>query len=383
MKRTRVKQAIVAGVLAGVVATVIGVAVNQNTHATAQPAAPAVPSPSAAAVLPSSNLIADVAERVVDSVVNISTTQTVEIEQGPFPFDPFFNDPRSPQFGEPDERKAQSLGSGVIVSADGKILTNAHVVRNADEIMVTLHDGTEVEAKVVGSDPKSDLAVIKLETKVNNLRPLVFADSTRTRLGEVVLAVGNPFGVGQAVTMGIVSATGRASVGIVQYEDFIQTDAAINPGNSGGALVNLKGELVGINTAILSRSGGYQGIGFAIPTAMARPIMDMLIKDGKVSRGYLGVSLAPVKHGRGVLIETVEAKAPAAVAGIAPGDIILAVDGTEVRDIGKLRNLVAMKGAHASTTLDVSRDGKTRAVKVKLGELPEQQPRRARIMRRP
>ena len=380
MKRVnRVKQAILAGLCAGVVATAIGLVAADSPQATAQPgvAAPA-PSPGAAAVLPSSNLIADVAERVVPSVVNISTSQTVAVQHGPFLFDPFFSDPFSPHHGVPDERKAQSLGSGVIVSADGKILTNAHVVRNADEITVTLHDGTEHEAKVIGTDPKSDLAVIRLTDRPKNLVPLPFADSTKTRLGEVVLAVGNPFGVGQAVTMGIVSATGRASVGIVQYEDFIQTDAAINPGNSGGALVNLRGELVGINTAILSRSGGYQGIGFAIPTAMARPIMDMLIKDGKVSRGYLGVNLKPVKAGgRGVMIESVEDQAPAARAGIAPGDVILAVDGTEVRDIGKLRNLVAMKGANVATTLDVERDGKTRAVKVTLGELPEQLPRRA------
>ena len=377
MKRhTRVKQAIVAGLFASAVATVIGLTAGDSPSATAQPAAP----PAVA----SSDVVADVAERVVDSVVNISTSQTIEVEQGPFLFDPFFNDPQSPYFGAPDERKAQSLGSGVIVSPDGKILTNAHVVRNADEITVTLHDGSEHDAKVVGVDPKSDLAVIKLEGRFGKLTPLPFADSTRTRLGETVLAVGNPFGVGQAVTMGIVSATGRASVGIVQYEDFIQTDAAINPGNSGGALVNLRGELVGINTAILSRSGGYQGIGFAIPTAMARPIMDALIKDGKVSRGYLGVNLKPVEHGgRGVMIESVEAKAPAARAGITAGDIILAVDGTEVRDLGKLRNMVAMKGANKSATFEISRDGKVRTLEVKLGELPEQQPQQMRRMPRP
>ncbi|MBE7452846.1 MAG: PDZ domain-containing protein [Kofleriaceae bacterium] len=208
--------------------------------------------------------------------------------------------------------------------------------------------------------------------------------------GRVVLAVGNPFGVGQAVTMGIVSATGRAAMGIVDYEDFIQTDAAINPGNSGGALVNLKGELVGINTAILSRTGGYQGIGFAIPTNMARPIMDALIKDGRVSRGWLGVTLAPLDAdaaararlgaARGVLVAQVGDDTPAARAGFTPGDVILAIDGAEVRDVGRLRNAVAIKGAGQTATFDVHRDGKVKQVKVKLGALPETQPaRRVRV----
>ncbi|HUQ08451.1 MAG TPA: Do family serine endopeptidase [Kofleriaceae bacterium] len=379
MKRMiRMKHAIVAGAGAAVIAAVIGAATNTNVHSYAQSAPPP-------AALPGSVQISDVAERVVDSVVNISTTQTVE--QGPFQFDPFFADPSSPFYQQPDDRKAQSLGSGVIVSEDGKILTNAHVVRNAESIVVTLHDGTEVEAKVLGSDPKADLAVIKLKDKASNLRPLVFADSSKLRLGEVVLAVGNPFGVGQAVTMGIVSATGRASMGIVDYEDFIQTDAAINPGNSGGALVNMRGELVGVNTAILSRSGGYQGIGFAIPTNMVRPIMDALIKDGKVNRGWLGVTLAPLdakaqaKFGvaRGVLVAEVGSNTPAEKAGLSAGDVIIALDGAEVRELGKLRNAVAIKGAGKTATLEVSRDGKRKELKVTLGALPEQPQRRVRI----
>ena len=201
MKRMiRMKHAFVAGAGAAIIAAVVGAAVNTNNHAVAQSAPPAA--------LPASAQISDVAERVVDSVVNISTTTTVE--SGPFLFDPFFADPSSPFHGAPDQRKAQSLGSGVIVSADGKILTNAHVVRNAQEIFVTLHDGTEVEAKLIGTDPKADLAVLELKDAKTNLAPLPFADSSKLRLGEVVLAVGNPFGVGQAVTMGIVSATGRA-----------------------------------------------------------------------------------------------------------------------------------------------------------------------------
>jgi Do/DeqQ family serine protease len=380
MKRMiRMKHALIAGAGAAVVAAVIGAATNTNIDARAQGGPPP------AAALPASAQISDVAERVVDSVVNISTTQTVD--SGPFMMDPFFADPSSPFFQQPDARKAQSLGSGVIVSADGKVLTNAHVVRNAEEILVTLHDGSEHEAKLVGTDPKSDLAVLKLKDVKRNLTPLAFADSSKLRLGEVVLAVGNPFGVGQAVTMGIVSATGRGSMGIVDYEDFIQTDAAINPGNSGGALVNMRGELVGVNTAILSRSGGYQGIGFAIPTNMVRPIMEALIKDGKVSRGYLGVTLAPLdakaqakfKVAHGVLVAQVGDDSPAAKAGLFAGDVVVAVDGTEVREVSKLRNAVAIKGAGKTTTLDIRRDGKAKQLTVKLGALPEQQPRRVRV----
>ncbi|MBK9030784.1 MAG: trypsin-like peptidase domain-containing protein [Myxococcales bacterium] len=283
---TRIRRSLVAGACAVGLAAGVGLVARSADPRAAQ----------ATPLAGGSTEIADVAERVVDSVVNVSTTQRAAA--GPYAADPFWNDPSSPFFGGDDPRKAQSLGSGVIVSPDGRILTNAHVVDNAAAIRVTLRDGTEFAAKVIGADPRSDVAVLQLipgkGAKLPALRPLPMGDSSTLRLGEVVLAVGNPFGVGQAVTMGIVSAVGRASVGIEQYEDFIQTDAAINPGNSGGALVDMKGHLVGINTAILSRTGGYQGIGFAIPTNMARPIMDMLIKDGRVSRGYLGVQLAPL-----------------------------------------------------------------------------------------
>src|SRR5690606_15521313 len=185
-------------------------------------------------------------------------------------------------------------GSGVIVSADGTILTNNHVVADAKEIKVTTYDRREFDAKVIGTDPKSDLAVIQIQGAPAGLTPIQFGDSSKLRLGEIVLAIGNPFGVGQTVTMGIVSAKGRADLGIVDYEDFIQTDAAINPGNSGGALINMEGKLVGINTAILSRSGGYQGVGFAIPSNMAAPIMQSLQKTGKVVRGWLGVAIQEV-----------------------------------------------------------------------------------------
>ncbi len=371
---TRIRHSLIAGVCAVGVAAGIGLVARgadpQTAHA--QPLAAG------------STQIADVAERVVDSVVNVSTTQIVD--SGPFAADPFWNDPSSPFFGGDDARKAQSLGSGVIVSADGRILTNAHVVKDADAIRVTLRDGTEFAAKQIGIDTRSDVAVLQLipakGQKLPALRPLPFGDSSKLRLGEVVLAVGNPFGVGQAVTMGIVSATGRASVGIEQYEDFIQTDAAINPGNSGGALVDMNGNLVGINTAILSRTGGYQGIGFAIPTNMAKPIMDMLVKDGRVSRGYLGVGLAAldddmrarfgIKAAAGVVVGSVGDGTPAAKAGLQQGDVVTAIDGQAIRDVGRLRNLIATRGAGKVVKLDVARGAATRTIAVTLGELPDQ-----------
>jgi serine protease Do len=323
--------------------------------------------------------IPDVAERVVDSVVNISTSHT--IEAGPASFDPFFSDPFSPGFGDSGDRRAMSKGSGVIVTSSGRILTNAHVVKDADDIKVTLQDGNDFDAKVVGVDPKGDLAVIQLKGNVPVLKPLPFGDSSALRLGEVVLAIGDPFGVGKSVTMGIVSAKGRGGMGIEEYEDFIQTDAAINPGNSGGALVNLKGELVGINTAIASKSGGYAGIGFAIPTNMARPIMDQLVKDGKVSRGYLGVSIGtvtpllvkernlPVQHG--ALVSAVDPNGPAGRSGLVEGDVVVALNGTEIKTHDVLRNTIAM--IKPGTTVDlqvVHKNGSKGAIKTKLGELP-------------
>jgi Do/DeqQ family serine protease len=323
--------------------------------------------------------ISDVAERVVDSVVNISTSHA--IQTGPASFDPFFSDPFSPGFGDPGDRKAMSKGSGVVVTATGRILTNAHVVKDADDIKVTLHDGEDYDAKVVGVDPKADLAVIQLKGKLPALKPLTFADSSTLRLGEVVLAIGDPFGVGKSVTMGIVSAKGRGGMHIEEYEDFIQTDAAINPGNSGGALVNLKGELVGINTAIASKSGGYAGIGFAIPTNMARPIMDQLVKDGKVSRGYLGIVIGTVTPAiakeqnlqaqRGALVVDVDPEGPAAKSGLASGDVVVALDGGEVKTGDVLRNTIAMIKPGTTVELQVIRKNGSKApIKAKLGELP-------------
>jgi serine protease Do len=317
--------------------------------------------------------IADIAERVLPSVVNISMTKVTRMSA---PFLPFFG----PQGGTEDRRE-QGMGSGVIVSKDGYVLTNNHVVADAQEIKVTTSDRREFIATVVGTDPKSDLAVIKIKNAPSNLVPVEFGDSGRLRLGDVVLAIGNPFGVGQTVTMGIVSAKGRADLGIETYEDFIQTDAAINPGNSGGALIDTEGTLVGVNTAILSRSGGYQGIGFAIPSNMASPIMDSLRKNGKVSRGWLGVAIQDVDQelaqalklpsANGILLSDVKAGGPAAKSGLRRGDVVLKVDGTAVDTSGHFRNMIAAAGTRHKVMLEILRDGKPLSIGADLGEMPE------------
>jgi serine protease Do len=284
--------------------------------------------------------------------------------------------------GGQTERQGQGIGSGVIVSTDGYILTNNHVVAEAKEIKVTTSDKREFDATVVGTDPKSDLAVIKIKGSPAGLVAAEFGDSTKLRLGDVVLAVGNPLGVGETVTMGIVSAKGRADLGITAYEDFIQTDAAINPGNSGGALINTEGKLVGINTAILSRTGGYQGIGLAIPSSMARPIMETLKQAGKVSRGFLGVGIQDVDHdlasalklpsANGVLLTEVRSGGPGGKAGLSRGDVVTKVDGTAVTSTGQFRNLIASSGAKKKVTLEVMRDGKPRSLGVELAEVPDE-----------
>ncbi|RYZ01597.1 MAG: Do family serine endopeptidase [Myxococcales bacterium] len=314
--------------------------------------------------------IADVAERVLPSVVTVATIVKQRQPQGL----PFF-------FGPQQERQGQGIGSGVIVSKDGYILTNNHVVAEAKEIKVTISDKREFDATVVGTDPKSDLAVIKIKGSPEGLVAAEFGDSSKLRLGDVVLAIGNPLGVGQTVTMGIVSAKGRADLGITAYEDFIQTDAAINPGNSGGALINTEGKLVGINTAILSRTGGYQGIGLAIPSSMAQPIMETLKTSGKVSRGFLGVGIQDVDHDlvaalklssqNGVLLTEVRSGGPGAKGGLQRGDVVIKVDGKPVTSTGQFRNLIASSGAKKRVMLDVMRDGKAVSLGVDLGEVPD------------
>ena len=330
-------------------------------------------------------IIADVAEASVDSVVNISSTKIIH-SQGRQPQSPFFNDPLFKEFfgrnfDVPRDRQEKSLGSGVIVSRDGIILTNNHVVENAEEILVTLADNRELEAEIVGTDPKSDVAVIRLKKTPNDLKPLPIGNSSKMRLGEVVLAIGNPFGLGHTVTMGIISAKGRADVGNNDYEDFIQTDADINPGNSGGALINLRGELIGINSAIISRSGGYQGIGFAIPSDMARMVMDSLITHGRVIRGWLGVAIQDLDRNlaealglemnSGVLVSDIIDDSPAARAGLKRGDIIHKVNHQVIDNAGHLRNTIAGLGSEVTITLEILRDRHEKTITVHLMAQPE------------
>jgi len=323
---------------------------------------------------------AEVVEAVRPTVVNISTTRTVKVQGGVNPFfeDPFFRKFFGDQFRTPKERKSFSLGSGVIVDPKGFILTANHVIQGADEIKVTLYDKREFTGKIVGTDAMTDIGVIKIEA--DNLPITKVGDSSKLRVGDSVLAIGTPYGLSQTVTRGIVSAVGRANVGIADYEDFIQTDAAINPGNSGGALVNVKGELVGINTAIFSTSGGYQGIGFAVPTSMAKSVMESLMTKGKVIRGWLGVtiqSLTPeladqfgIKEGKGVLVGDVTEGGPAEKAGIQRGDVITGFEGKQIEEPYQLRNMVANTAPGDKADLTIIREDKSITKTVTIGELP-------------
>ncbi|MCG2722423.1 MAG: DegQ family serine endoprotease, partial [Thermodesulfovibrionales bacterium] len=330
--------------------------------------------------------MAEIVAAVQPSVVNISSTSKVQggMKQSPFPDDPFFRRFFGDRFSSPDkprEYKRSGLGSGVIVDKRGYILTNNHVVKGADEIKVKLSDNREFKGEVIGSDPKTDLAVVKIDT--DNLPVIQLGDSDALKPGETVLAIGNPFGLSQTITSGIVSATGRANVGIADYEDFIQTDAAINPGNSGGALVNIKGELVGINTAIFSTTGGYQGIGFAIPSNMAKSIMESLIKSGKVVRGWLGIYIQPLtpelakqfglRDEKGVLVGDVIEDSPAEKAGVQRGDVVLEFNGRKVEDPRNLRNMVAGTDPNDEVTLKLVREGQLKTIRVKITELSDEQ----------
>jgi Do/DeqQ family serine protease len=365
------------GAILLVVGFVLGVAATGDDEATVP--ALAVDSAVAAPVLEPPSF-ADVAAAAMPGVVNISTDKVVEMPSWhPMLEDPFFRR----FFGEPEgrdrERVERSLGSGVIVSEDGYILTSNHVIERASKIRVLLNGNKEYEAEIIGQDEQTDVALIKVD--VDEPLPVVrIGDSRGLRIGDRVMAIGNPFGVGQTVTLGIVSALGR-SIGLMQYEDFIQTDAAINPGNSGGALVNMDGELVGINTAILSRSGGSQGVGFAIPSHMAETIMGMLIADGRVKRAWLGVSVGEVDqtmadalgmdHPRGVLVAEVNPDTPAEKAGLAESDVILSVDGKEVNSISELRNTISLAGVGTEVGLKVLHESREREVEVKLAEMPQ------------
>jgi len=324
---------------------------------------------------------AELAEAVKPSVVNISTTRTVKLQGGVNPFfdDPLFKRFFGDQFRMPKERKSASLGSGVIVDPKGFILTANHVIQGAEEIKVTLSDKREFKGKVIGSDAMTDIGIIKIDAG-DELPAIRWGDSDTLRVGETVLAIGSPYGLSQTVTMGIVSAVGRANVGIADYEDFIQTDAAINPGNSGGALINIKGELVGINTAIFSTSGGYQGIGFAVPTGMAKTVMDSLITEGKVTRGWLGVTIQALtpelakqfdlKEEKGVLLGDVIEGSPAEKAGLQRGDVITELEGKKVEEPNQLRNMVANTPLGKEVRVTIIRDNKPETKKVVISELP-------------
>ncbi|MBI1732331.1 MAG: DegQ family serine endoprotease [Gammaproteobacteria bacterium] len=332
---------------------------------TAGAAWPALPQSVEDQPLPS---LAPMLEQVTPAVVNIATEGRVVLQNNPLLADPFFrrffNIPQGPI-----ERKTQALGSGVIVDAKrGLVLTNSHVVANAVEIAVTLRDGRHVQAEVVGADPDTDVAVIKVPAE--GLRAVPTANSESLRVGDFVVAIGNPFGLGQTVTSGIVSALGRSGLGIEGYEDFIQTDASINPGNSGGALVNLRGELVGINTAIFSQSGGNIGIGFAIPINMALQIMEQLVEKGAVERGSVGITvqdLTPdlsaafgLEKQQGAVVNSVVPDSPAAKAGLQAGDVIVEINGKAVRNAGDVRNHIGLLQVGEKVSFSVLRDGKRR-----------------------
>ena len=336
---------------------------------------------------------ANVIKKVGPAVLTVSATKTVR-ESSRVPLDDpmlrrFFEEeegrPSSRRGSRDHERLEQGVGSGVIISPDGYILSNNHVVEGADEIKVRFSTGgPEYLARLVGTDPPTDIAVLKINV-TNSLVPITMTDSSTLQVGDVVLAVGNPFGVGQTVTMGIVSATGRGGFGIVDYEDFIQTDASINPGNSGGALVDALGRLVGIPTAIVSRSGGSMGIGFAVPVDLARDVMERIITEGKVIRGYLGVyvqELTPelakafnVPEGTGALVGGVVTNSPAMRAGMHEGDIILEMNDKKVDDSRGLRLAIAQAAPNSSASFKILREGNPRTFRIDLGQLqPEEEP---------
>ena len=321
------------------------------------------------------------AKQAMPAVVNIFTRKEVKNRRQPFMDDPLFRRFFGDRFDDEERQQQSSLGSGVIVSQHGFILTNHHVVESADEIQVALADGRDVPAKLVGADPETDLAVLRIDLK--NLPAMTFGSSENIKIGDVVLAIGNPFGVGQTVTMGIVSAVGRSHLGINTFENFIQTDAAINPGNSGGALIDVSGNLIGINSAIYSRSGGNQGIGFTIPVSLAKKIMEQIIQKGVVTRGWIGVEVQDVTPElaesfdlgtqQGALIAGVLRDAPADKADIHPGDVVVDIAGKPVTDSSELLNLISDLPPGKSAKIKVIRTQKAMTVEVNIGTRPKQQ----------
>lgn len=367
------------GVLAG---NYVGtVSSGGSGHAVPMYVAAKEPAGQAAANLPFT--YAPILKQPTSAVVNISSEKKVKTQNNMAPFmqDPFFRRFFGDQFGQavPREQIEKSLGSGVIVSPDGYIITNNHVVDGADQIKVYLSDKREMKAKLIGADAWTDIAVLKIDAQ--NLPAITMANSAKVQVGDIVFAIGDPFGVGQTVTMGIVSATGRGNLGIEHYEDFIQTDAAINPGNSGGALINAHGDLIGINTAILSNGAeGNQGIGFAIPIDMARHVMDQILKNGRVIRGWLGVSIQPVNQtiakafglgeSTGALVGDVVPNSPASKSGLKKGDIILDVNGHKITSSRALQLMIAQMPPEAKITMNIFRNGKEQNLTAVLGEQP-------------
>jgi serine protease Do len=392
-------------VVARSVGIVVGVAVfgavafwagnyGTDSHASGS-GSPVFPSPTVLAANPGvqgpANGFAEVAQSITPAVVNITAASQTTRQDGsdqrdqmeeffgfPFPGKPHGLFPPGELPDPRGGRRGSGMGSGVIVSPDGHILTNNHVVEGAGSLTVTLPDKREFKATVIGADPKTDLAVIKVEAR--DLPYAVWGDSSKLRVGDYVLAIGNPFGLNSTVTLGIVSAVGRGRMGITQYEDFVQTDAAINPGNSGGALVNTKGELVGINTAIVSQTGGYQGVGFAVPVSMAKPIYDSLVATGKVVRGYLGVGIQDLtqdlaksfdlKQPRGALVSDVAEDSPAERAGVKQGDVIVGFQGSPVEDAVALQRKVTRTPVGTKATVTLIRGGREMDLSVTVGEQP-------------
>jgi Do/DeqQ family serine protease len=321
---------------------------------------------------------ADAAKRAVPAVVHVFTSQEVRTTSHPLANDPFWSHFFGDRGTQQTQRRA-GLGSGVVVSSEGYILTNYHVVEAADEIEVASNDGRKFKAKVVGADPESDLAVLRVPAEAR-LSPITFASPDSLRVGDVVLAIGNPFGVGQTVTSGIVSALGRSHLGINTFENFIQTDAAVNPGNSGGALVDSNGSLVGINTAIYSQSGGSMGIGFAIPVSLARNVMEQIIKNGGVTRGWIGVEVQDItpdlaesfglRSTEGALIAGVVRGSPADKAGIKPGDVLLAIEGHKVKDAENMLEQIAALAPGQTGRIALRRESREIEVQAAIGKRP-------------
>ncbi|SFN29571.1 serine protease DegQ [Formivibrio citricus] len=319
------------------------------------------------------------AKRAMPAVVNIYTAKEIKQQRSPLFNDPFFRHFFGNRFGEEPAQKASSLGSGVIISDQGYIVTNNHVVESADEIEVALADGRTASAKIIGTDPETDLAVIQIQ--LDKLPVISFGNDGKAQVGDVVLAIGNPFGVGQTVTMGIISALGRTELGINTFENFIQTDAAINPGNSGGALVDSNGNLLGINSAIYSRSGGSLGIGFAIPAATVKQVMEAIIKEGSVTRGWLGVEVRDISpelavslkldEAKGALIAGVVRGSPADGAGLKPGDVLRSLAGKDIANASGMLNQIAIIRPGEQVEMSVLRRGQELKLQAKMGKRPK------------